>query len=125
MVLRLRLGSLARVENMHHYACIIQEGQAADQRIDSLEAGLKRLAQDFFGDDPAAVNIRWTRQAPGWAWTAGEPSTSSIVVRSVPVGFDDAERERFLHAVCDLWVDTTGCSVNEIVATAFDGPLPL
>ena len=74
-------------------------------------------------DDPADTEIEWTRHAPGWAWTAGEPSTSSIVVRSVPVGFDNDRREEFLHAICDLWTKTTGCSVNEVVATAFDGPL--
>jgi len=107
------------------YACIIQEGQAADQRVDVLEAGLRRLAREFFGDDPTEVGIRWTRQPRGWAWTAGESSTSSIVVRSVPVGFDNEEREKFLRAVCDLWVETTGCSIDEIVATAFDGPLRL
>ncbi len=110
---------------MHQYSCIIQEGQAADRSIDALEAGLRRLAREHFGDDPDDVSIRWTRQRPGWAWTADEPSTSSIVVRSVPVGYDDAERETFLRAVCDLWVDTTGCSINEVVATAFDGPLSL
>lgn len=108
---------------MDLYSCIIQEGQAADHKIDELEAGLKRIAKEFFGDDPADVGIRWTRQAEGWAWTAGQPSTSSIVVRSVPVGYDDGEREKFLRAVCDLWVDTTGCSIEEIVATAYDGPL--
>ncbi len=69
------------------------------------------------------MNINWTRQAPGWAWTAGEPSTSSIVVRSVPVGYDNEKREAYLHAVCQLWVETTGCTVDEVVCTAFDGPL--
>ena len=108
---------------MDHYSCMIQQGQAADRNIPALEAGLKRLGQAFFDDDPSEVDIRWTRQAPGWAWTAGEPSTSAIVVRSVPVGFDDDERAVFLRAVVDLWVETTGCSVNEVVATAFDGPL--
>ena len=110
---------------MHRYACIIQAGQAADREVQALEAGLKRLGRTFFDDDPDDVEVRWTRQAKGWAWTAGEPSTSSIVVRSVPVGYDDVRREAFLHAVCDLWVETTGCSVNEIVATAYDGPLSL
>ncbi len=110
---------------MTHYACIVQEGQAADRKQDALEAGLRQLGQRFFGDDPAGVAIRWTRQAPGWAWTAGEPSTSSIVVRSVPLGFDDTHREAYLRAVCDLWVETTGCSIDEVVATAFDGPLSL
>ena len=110
---------------MSQYACIIQEGQGADRASDALEAGLRQLGQRFFDDDPTDVAIRWTRQPRGWAWTAGEPSTSSIVVRSVPVGFDDTQREAFLKAVVDLWVETTGCSINEVVATAFDGPLSL
>ena len=109
---------------MDLYSCIIQEGQAADRKRDALEAGLRRLGQEFFGDAPEAeVGIRWTRHAPGWAWTAGEPSTTSIVVRSVPVGFDNDRREEYLHAVVAFWAETTGCHVNEIVATAFDGPL--
>ncbi len=108
---------------MNLYSCIIQEGQAADRATQALESGLRRLGRDFFEDEPDDVGIQWTRHAPGWAWTAGEPSTSSIVVRSVPVGFDDDRRAEFLHAVCDLWVETTGCSANEVVVTAFDGPL--
>ena len=108
---------------MDLYSCIIQEGQAADQRIEALEAGLRRIGREFFPDDPDDAGVRWTRQAEGWAWTAGKPSTSSIVVRSVPVGFDNAEREKLLRAMLDLWVETTGCSVNEVVVTAFDGPL--
>lgn len=110
---------------MDLYSCTIQEGQAADRNAGALEAGLKQLAHRFFGEDPDEVAIRWTRQPAGWAWTAGEPSTSSIVVRSVPVGWDDAKREAFLRAVCDLWVDETGCSIDEIVATAWEGPLSL
>ncbi|MEM9173911.1 MAG: hypothetical protein AAGC67_01655 [Myxococcota bacterium] len=108
---------------MDLYACIIQEGQAADRETEALESGLRRLGREFFEDEPDEIGIRWTRHAPGWAWTAGEPSTSSIVVRSVPVGFDNDRREAYLHAVVDLWVETTGCSVNEVVATAYDGPL--
>ncbi len=110
---------------MAHYICIIQEGQEADRQRAALEAGLKDLAESTFGDRPDEVVIQWRSMAKGFAWTAGEPSTSSIVVRSVPVGFDNDKREHFLRAVCDLWVDTTNCSINEIVATALDGPLPL
>lgn len=110
---------------MPHYVCIVQEGQAPDRKAEALEAGLRRIGQRFFGDVPEEIEIRWDRLAKGWAWTAGEPSTSSLVIRSVPVGYDDAKREAYLRAVCDLWVETTGCSIDEIVATALDGPLPL
>ena len=54
-----------------------------------------------------------------------EPSTASIVVRSVPEGFDNDRREAYLRTVVDFWAETTGCSINEIVATAYDGPLSI
>ncbi len=110
---------------MSHYVCTIQAGQEPERRKEALAEGLKRIGQEFFGDDPEKTEIRWNALAKGFGFTAGELSTSSLVVRSVPVGFPNDERERFLRAVCDLWVETTGCSIEEVVVTAFDGPLPL
>jgi len=110
---------------MAHYACMIQEGQEAERRKDALADGLREIAQRTFGEHPDEVEIQWDSLPKGFAWTGGEPSTSSIVVRSVPVGFDNDEREVLLRSMCDLWIETTGCTINEIVATAFDGPLPL
>jgi hypothetical protein len=107
------------------YACVIQEGQAAEREQSALAAGLRRIGQEAFGDDPAETGIRWTVVKKGFAWTAGEPSTSSIVIRSVPPGLPLTEREAFMCRVCDLWEEVTGCSTNEIVVTAWDGPLPL
>jgi hypothetical protein len=107
------------------YACIIQEGQSADQRREALATGLRRIGQEAFGDDPSATEINWIAIKKGFAWTAGEPSTASIIVRSVPVGLPLAEREAFMRKVCDLWAEVTGCSIKEIVVTAWDGPLPL
>jgi hypothetical protein len=110
---------------MPQYACIIQDGQAAHRKQDALAEGLRRIGRDAFGDDPRATEIAWVVLKEGFAWTAGEPSTSSVVVRSVPVGFPAAQREAFLRSVCDLWTTVTGCSIEEIVVTAWDGPLPL
>ena len=110
---------------MADYACIIQAGQAPDRSRAALEAGLRRLGEQAFGDDPDAVEIAWTVIEPGFAWTAGEPSQSSVVIRSVPAGLPDAEREDFLRSVCRLWETETGCSADEIVVTAWDGPLPV
>jgi hypothetical protein len=104
---------------------MIQEGQEPDRKREALAAGLRKLAQQTFGEAADAVEIRWLPIAKGYAWTAGKPSTTSIVVRSVPVGYPDAEREKLLRSICDLWVETTGCSIDEVVATALDGPLPL
>ena len=110
---------------MPDYACIIQEGQAAHQKQEVLEAALRRIGEESFGDDPSATGFSWIVVKKGFAWTAGEPSTSSLVVRSVPVGLPFDQRETFMRKVSDLWENETGCSINEIVVTAWDGALPL
>ncbi len=110
---------------MSHYVCIIQEGQAAEAKRDALERGLRQIGQECFGDDPAATDVSWRPVRRGFGFTAGEPSTSSLVIRSVPVGLPLKEREGFMRRVCALWETETGCHINEIVVTAWDGPLPL
>ncbi len=110
---------------MRRYACLIQEGQAAHHAQEALAEGLRRIGRESFGDDPSATEISWVVMKRGFAWTAGEPSTSSIVIRSVPVGLPLEQREAFMRQVCQLWETVTGCSIDEIVVTAWDGPLPL
>jgi hypothetical protein len=114
-----------RSDPMPDYVCMIQESQEADRRREVLAEGLRTIGKESFGDDPSATEITWVVLKKGFAWTAGEPSTSSIVIRSVPVGLPLDQREAFLRRVCALWEKETGCSINEIVATAWDGPLPL
>ena len=109
---------------MSHYACIVQAGQTAEREQARLSDGLRQLAREAFGDAPERVEIRWISVPEGFGFTAGQPSTSSLVVRSVPVGFADAQRERFMSKVTNLWQDVTGCTADEIVVTALDGPLP-
>ena len=110
---------------MPHYACMVQEGHAAERERHRLSEGLKQLAQKTFGDTPAQVEIRWITIRKGFGFTAGKPSTSSLIVRSVPTDFDDERRAAFMTKVCDLWQDVTGCAADEVVVTTLDGPLPL
>ena len=110
---------------MPDYVCVIQEAQEADRKKETLATGLKDIGRESFGDDPSATEISWVVIKKGFAWTAGEPSTSSIVIRSVPNGLPLDRREAFMRRVCDLWKNETGCSINEIIVTAWDGPLPL
>lgn len=104
---------------------MIQAGQAADAKRAELARGLQEIGRALLGDPPAGGEIAWIAIAEGFGFTAGAPSTSSIVVRSVPVGFPDDRREALLTRISDLWQDVTGCSADEIVVTALDGPLPL
>jgi hypothetical protein len=110
---------------MARYACIIQEGQAAEGKQAELADGLRRVGRERLGDPPEGAEISWITIRRGFGFTAGEPSTASLVVRSMPVGFPDAERHAFMRSVCELWRGVTGCTADEIMVTALDGPLPL
>ena len=79
---------------MAQYACNVQAGQTAEREQARLSEGLRQLAREAFGDAPEAVEIQWISVPEGFGFTAGAPSTSSLVVRSVPVGFAEPLRER-------------------------------
>ncbi len=110
---------------MPDYTCIIQQGQNPARKQAELAEGLKRIGRELLGDSAAGAEIAWVSVPEGFGFTAGVPSTSTLVVRSVPVGFPDDEREALLTRVCNLWTEVVGCTKDEIVVTAFDGPLPL
>jgi hypothetical protein len=110
---------------MAQYACIIQEGQTPEGKQAELADGLRRIGRERLGDPAEGAEISWIAIRRGFGFSAGAPSTASLVVRSVPVGFPDAERHAFMTSVCELWRDVTGCTAEEIMVTALDGPLPL
>jgi hypothetical protein len=109
---------------MNNYVCLIQEGQFADQNRKALAEGLKKIGSECFGDDAEATEIDWVVARKGFAFKSEGLSTSSIVERSVPVGLPQDQREVFLNKVCNFWQQETGCSVDEIMVLAWDGPLP-
>jgi hypothetical protein len=49
---------------MSDYVCVIQEGQAADQRREALAEGMKNIGAECFGDDPAAI----ASHGPTYSW---------------------------------------------------------
>jgi len=108
---------------MADYACIVQAGQISDATRAELVLGLERIAAEML--DAPSSSIGWVFIARGFGFSAGEPSTTSLVVRSVPIGFPDDRRQRLLTRISDFWQQATGCTANEVVVTALDGPLPI
>ena len=97
--------------------CMVQDGQVSDSQKQVLEQGLGAISARFFG---TPAETAWTTVASGNGWTGGQPSSTSLVVMYVPRGIDQEMRTSILEAICDLWTETTGCSISEIVATARD-----
>ena len=97
--------------------CMVQEGQAPDAAADALRVRLDAFSRRAFG---APMEIRWLRITPGNGFTAGAPSTSSIVSIEANAALDQTQREALMKDVCDLWMDETDCSLDEIVAVLTD-----
>ena len=94
--------------------CFLQEGQIPDVVVDALRAGIADLvrAERLAADVDFAVIV----VPEGQGWTAGAPSTTSVVSVTAPP-MPQERRVTLLHALCDLWMSKTGCNSEEILAT--------
>jgi len=103
-----------------NFICLVQQGSTAEPVRARLEAGLKQLAVQQFPGAGDACAFVWMEVAAGCGFTAGRPTKAAIAAATVPAGTIKDVRARFLGGLCDLWVCETGCSLDDIVATAFD-----
>jgi len=97
--------------------CMIQAGQIPDAVQAALAARLDAYTQQHFG---SAADINWVQVAPGAAFTAGAPSTTSVVSISSPEPVEQSRRIELLDALCALWTEETRCNPDELVAVVAD-----
>ncbi len=99
---------------------ILHEGVVPEAVRPELDGGIRRLYAALFEVPAEAVAVDFTELARGCFFTAGRPSTSSIVAGTVPAGTPTERRHRLLSEITALWCETTGCSPHEIVVSAGD-----
>ena len=97
--------------------CLVQGGQTPHQQQSQLEARLQAFSETAFGQ-PAQID--WIDVPRGNGFTASAPSTSSIVSMSAAEPLPQGRRAELLQALCDLWMEDTDCSLNEVVAVIND-----
>ena len=102
---------------MVNCTCFVQEGQSPDQHRGEIQALLNTFTAASFGED---AQISWIPVASGNGFTAGRPSTSSVVSINSNERLDPERRESLLRKLVALWTENTGCSVDEIVAVISD-----
>ncbi len=102
---------------MINCTCIVQAGQAPDRRKAEIQDLLNRFATESFGQ---AAQIGWIPVAAGNGFTAGKPSTSSVVSLASNRPLNPARRESLLRELVRVWTAVTACSVDEIVAVISD-----
>lgn len=97
--------------------CLVQAGQTPDEKRDVLVEKLKAFSAEAFGEQ---AEVFWQAITEGDGFTAAEPSTSSIVSVTSPKPLTQEERVPLLRGLCEIWMNETGCSINEVVASIID-----
>lgn len=99
------------------YRCMVQEGQISSQTETALKDSLIAFSEKAFGE-PAIFN--WLVVPTRSGFTAGEPSTCSFVLALSNQNLEKESRTELLREICDIWMQETGCSLDEVVAAIGD-----
>ena len=103
---------------MSRFSCVIQEHGAAHERTHELE---QRLAEHHGQAYPGeSADVTWIVVAPGYMFTEGRPSTSSVISCRIDDETTLSAREAYMRAVCDIWTEVTGCTDHEVVVSLTD-----
>lgn len=99
------------------FRCIIQDGQISSETRTALQQKLDAFSTKAFG---AVTKINWLVVPKKAGFTAGDPSTCSFVLALSNANLSKEVRTGYLREMCDLWMDETGCSLDEVVAAIGD-----
>ncbi len=102
---------------MINCSCLVQEGQSPDLKKTEIQAAIQEFTVRSFGLE---ARIVWTPVAAGNGFTAGKPSTSSVVSITSNEKLSPARRQSLLQEFVALWTTETGSTIDEIVAVITD-----
>ncbi len=105
---------------MYNFNCVIQEGVIPDDLRPQLASGLARVTTSILGGSPDDVEVEFTVMPHGYAFRGGEISTTSMVRGTIPPGCEQETRVQLMQQLSDMWMELTGCTVDELVVSARD-----
>ncbi len=105
---------------MISFTCIVQEGHVPEQIRPKLASELARISTSILGGDPSGVEVEFTEIPYGYGFRGGELSTTSSVRGLIPPGCEQETRVQLMRAMSDMWIEVTGCSVDELTVSARD-----
>ena len=105
---------------MYSFNCIIQEGAIPDDLRPDLASGLARVTTSILGGSPDDVDVEFTVIPYGYGFRGGEISTTSMVRGTIPTGCEQETRVHLMRQLSDMWMELTGCTVDELVVSARD-----
>lgn len=96
---------------------MVQEGQIPPDTKAILCSALNELATRNFG---SAAEFHWIEVPRNSGFTAGKPSTSSLVSMQANRALDFDTRKAILTEMSKVWSETTGCSEFELLMSVRD-----
>ncbi|MEM8862365.1 MAG: hypothetical protein AAGD96_28950 [Chloroflexota bacterium] len=105
---------------MIKFVATIQTGHEAEHIMPLLTQGLQNIAVESFKEHAEESAVRWKVIPKGFAWTAGRPSNSSVLMCTVPKRISFETRADFMLQVNDYWVDQTGADSHELLIFTVD-----
>lgn len=103
-----------------HYDCTMQEGQVGKETRARLADSLAAVTEQALGVGTDDISVEFSDIPQGFAFRAGEPSTTSLVRGSVEGGLEQPTRVELMRTICDTWMEISGCTVDELVVSVRD-----
>ncbi|UTW56507.1 hypothetical protein [Kordiimonas sp. SCSIO 12610] len=97
--------------------CLVQAGQVSSELEAQLKDDMTQFTSESFG---SAAEVVWIEVPEKSGFTAGVPSTSILVSMQSPKKLETSERVPLLQKLCDVWLERTGLSINEVVGVIAD-----
>ncbi len=102
------------------FNCTMQEGQIGEDARSQLAAGLQQITQNVLSEAPEDVPVTFSDIPAGFGFRGGDPSTTSLVRGSIVGGITQDVREDLMRRICDMWMEISGCTVDDLVVSARD-----
>jgi phenylpyruvate tautomerase PptA (4-oxalocrotonate tautomerase family) len=102
------------------YSCNVPAGSLSDDQKDDLAKAITRVHAEVTGAPPDLVHVIYNELAPADSYTAGEPSSDTIITGHIRAGRSDADKQRLLHdlagaaAATGLPLDTIAVFIRDV-----------
>jgi phenylpyruvate tautomerase PptA (4-oxalocrotonate tautomerase family) len=107
---------------MPFYSCNAPAGSLTDSQKDDLAKAITRIHVEVTGAPPDLVHVIYNELAAADSYTAGEPSSDTIITGHIRAGRSDADKQRLLREVAGAAADTAGRPLDTIAVFIRDVP---
>jgi phenylpyruvate tautomerase PptA (4-oxalocrotonate tautomerase family) len=81
------------------YSCNVPAGSLTDSQKDDLAKAITRIHAEVTGAPPDLVHVIYNEFEAADSYTAGEPSSDTIITGHIRAGRSDADKQRLLREV--------------------------